>query len=321
MDAKLTRPISLKAWLAQALLLIAVLVAGAWLVHNAQANLAARGLSAGFDFLQDPAGFTIAESLISYEPGDSYLRAFCAGALNTVRAAVPAILLATLLGFALGIVSISPNVMLRVLARTFVDVVRNIPLLVQVLLWYFMLTELLPDPVAPRSIGAVYLSKSGLALPNPFTGEVPGLGSFGITGGLVLGPELIALVGALAIYAAAYCAEVVRAGLRSVPRGQWEAAHALSLPRGRTLRHLVLPQAMPVIVPPYISLVLNTIKNSSLAVAIGYPDVVAVATTSLNQNGRAIECIAIIAAVYLAMNLLTSLVMNIYNRRAQIKER
>jgi general L-amino acid transport system permease protein len=155
----------------------------------------------------------------------------------------------------------------------------------------------------------------------PDSWQRPQPGSFGITGGATLSPEWLALVIALTQYSGVYCAEIVRAGLQAVPRGQWEATHALSLTRGQALRQVIIPQSLRVIVPPYTSLVMNTIKNSSLAVAIGYPDIVSVATTALNQNGQAIECIAIIAAVYLTLNLLTALVMGIVNARVQLRER
>ncbi len=316
-----SKSVSKGAWIAQAFLLAVVVGMGFWLALNAHNNLSARGLSAGFDFLADAAGFDISESMIAYDATQSYWRAFGVGVLNTIRAAVPAVVLATVLGFAMGVASISTNAVVRAVVRLWVDVVRNIPLLVQVLVWYFMLTELLPNPAAPWSAGPVFLSKMGLALPDPFQGGSPSVGVFGVTGGMVVSPELLALVGALTIYAAAYCTEIVRAGLTAVPRGQWEAAHALSINRASTLRRVIIPQGLRVMFPPYISLALSTIKNSSLAVAIGYPDIVAVATTTLNQTGRAIECISIIAAVYLTLNLVTSLVMNIYNRRAQIRER
>ena len=317
----MTSKTSWKSWLGQLLLLATLMATGAWLVHNTQVNLAARGLASGYDFLSEPAGFAISEGPLTYEAGDSYLRAFAAGVANTVAAAVPAVLLTTLLGLALGIAAISTNSLLRGVVRVYVDVVRNIPLLVHVLLWYIVLTSVLPDGAAPAAFGPFLVSKGGVAMPHPITGEVPTFGTFGVTGGLQVSSEMTALVGALSAYTCAYCAEVVRAGLLAVPRGQWEAAHALGLTRGKTIRLVVLPQALRVIVPPYISLVLNTIKNSSLGVAVGYPEVVAVATTSLNQNGRAIECISIVAAVYLTLNLATSLLLNVYNRRAQIKER
>lgn len=309
------------AWGLQAALAAALTALLAWLVHNTQANLAARGLSAGYGFLRDSAGFDIAEALISYEPSQSYARAFAVGILNTIRAAAPAVVLATAFGFLLGIAAIAEHPLVRLAVRLFVDTVRNIPLLVQVLLWYFILAELLPEASSPLSLGPIYLSRMGLAIPNPFTGESPSVGTFGVSGGMVLTPELLALVGALTVYATAYCSEIVRAGLTAVPRGQWNAAMALGMKRGLVIRKIVVPQGLRVMVPPYISLALSTIKNSSLAVAIGYPDVVMVANTTLNQTGRAIECVSIIAAVYLAINLVTSALLNAYNRRAQIKER
>ncbi|HEY1392153.1 MAG TPA: ABC transporter permease subunit [Methylibium sp.] len=353
----------------QALALAAVVLLGAWMVHNAAVNLGARNIAAGFGFLKDSAGFAIAEGPVHYEPSDSYGRAFLAGFANTLRAAFPAVALATVLGFALGIAQLSRHALVRGLSRTYVDIVRNVPLLVQLLLWYFALTELLPGSDAPVHLGqAVFLSKGGAAFPAPemSTGQTlvvlaltvalpvlawrvkrwraaaqaaawlavaamwvlvpeawerPEQGVFGVSGGLALSPEWLALVMALSQYSGAYCAEIVRAGLLAVPRGQWEAAHALGLTRWQTLRRLIVPQGLRVIVPPYTSLVMNTIKNSSLAIAVGYPDIVYIATTSLNQNGQAIECIAVIAAVYLALNLLTAVVMGFVNVRVQIKER
>ncbi len=325
----------------QALALGAVVLLGAWLVHNAALNLAARNIASGFGFLDDSAGFAISEGLLPYEPSDSYARAFAAGVANTLRAALPAVILASVFGFALGIAQISRHALLRTLSRGFVDLVRNVPLLVQVLLWYYALTELLPSADAPLAFGTLaYLSKGGFAFTSPDIGapmavlaigltlalpwlawravsrraltlplallaivaawvllpdawQRPEPGAFGISGGASLSPEWLALVVALTQYSGAYCAEIVRAGLQAVPRGQWEASHALSLTRGQALRRVIVPQSLRVIVPPYTSLVMNTIKNSSLAVAVGYPDVVSVATTALNQNGQAIECQAV----------------------------
>jgi general L-amino acid transport system permease protein len=362
-------PVNWRSLGLQALALAAVVLLGGWLLHNAAVNLAARNIASGFGFLKDSAGFAISEGLVPYEPHDSYARAFAAGVVNTLRAALPAVLLATILGFTLGIAQISRHALLRALARSFVDLVRNVPLLVQVLLWYFALTELLPGAEEPLQIGgSVFLSKGGLALAVPVLTasqaaipivltmalpwlawqfvrwraialplallavvalwifwpeewQRPQLSAFGVTGGATLSPEWLALVVALTQYSGAYCAEIVRAGLQAVPRGQWEATHALSLTRAQALRRVIVPQSMRVIVPPYTSLVMNTIKNSSLAVAVGYPDIVSVATTALNQNGQAIECIAIIAAVYLLLNLLTAFVMGVVNARVQLKER
>ncbi len=312
---------SWKGWTIQALVLLGVVGLFVWLANNTQTNLAARGLSVGYDFLMESAGFAITEGPVPYEPGDSYWRAFAAGAANTLVAAIPALFLTTLLGFALGIASIAQNDLLRGITGVYVDLARNVPLLVHVLLWYVMLTSSLPDSSQPWSMGPLFLSKSGLAMAHPLTGELPTVGDFGVTGGLQIPTELAALVFAITGYTCAYCAEIVRAGLQAVPKGQWEAAHALGLSRGKTLRLIVVPQAMRVIMPPYISLALNTIKNSSLGVAVGYPEVVSIGTTSLAQSGRAIECISVIAGVYLVLNLATSLLLSLYNRRVQIKER
>lgn len=361
----------------QALVLLAVVAVGWWLVHNAVVNLSTRNIASGFGFLRDIAGFAISEGPVPYDMDDSYLRAFAAGVANTLRAALPAVVLATLLGFAVGVAQISRHAVLSRVARLYVDVIRNVPLLVQVLMWYFALTELLPGSEQPAQwAGHVCLSKGGLALAvptvdttfwlvvgvavgvswaiealahrklavaagltrvgrwvvrsalfvvvfglGPIQWDVPVAAAFGISGGAVLSPEWLALVGALTLYGAAYCAEVVRAGLSAVPRGQWECGHALGLTWGQTLSHVVLPQALRVMVPPYTSLIMNTVKNSSLAVAVGYPDIVSVATTAMNQNGQAIECIAVIAAVYLALNLVTALLMAVVNRSVQITER
>jgi general L-amino acid transport system permease protein len=368
-EAPPRRPLNWRSLGLQALALALVVLLGVWLVHNATINLAAQNIASGFGFLRDTAGFAISEGVLPYDPGDSYARAFAAGVANTLRAALPAVVLATVFGFALGIAQTSRHPLLRLISRSFVDLVRNVPLLVQVLLWYFALTELLPSVDAPLKVDDVaYLSKGGLsfAVPEltasqalaplaltvllpwfgwllkpwrrfafplgllavvavwllwPDAWERPQIGAFGVSGGATLSPEWLALVVALTQYSGAYCAEIVRAGLQAVPRGQWEATHALSLGRWQALRRVIIPQSLRVIVPPYTSLVMNTIKNSSLAVAIGYPDIVSVATTALNQNGQAIECIAIIAAVYLLLNLLAALVMSVVNARVQLKER
>ncbi len=362
----------------QLALLVVLVLLGLWIAGNVRVNLESRHVGSGFDFLSDPAGFDISESIIDYHYGDSYLRAFAAGMANTLRAALPAVLGATLIGFLLGICLVARHPLLRGFARVYVDTVRNLPLLVQVLLWYFGLTTLLPESANALHLGsALFVSKAGISLPLPvanltlwtalalalglvvaawllarrsfvpvgrlvlgtlamaallgfavplLTGvayevELPQLGAYGFSGPLTLSPEYVALVAALTLYSAAYVAEIVRAGIQAVARGQSEGAHALSLTRSQTLFRIVLPQALRVMVPPYTSQFVNTIKNSSLAVAIGYQDIVSVATTSMNQNGRAIECIAIIAAVYLSLSLLVSAVLNVYNRRARIRER
>lgn len=319
MDDKPPRkPVSPLALGAQVLLLALVLALLGWLAHNAQVNLRERNMAAGFGFLfEDSAGFAIGEGWVPFGEDDSYFRAMLAGAANTIRVAVPALVLATLLGLGLGIASVAQNPLVRSVSRGVVDLVRNVPLLVQVLLAYIIATEGLPDSESALKFAGFHLSKGGLILPWGTIEETP----FGVTGSHVLSTEWISLVAALTLYAGAYCAEIVRAGLQSVARGQAEAAHALSLSRWQALRLVLIPQGLRVAIPPYTSLMLSTIKNSSLGVAIGYPDIVSVANTAMNQTGRAIECIAVIASVYLVINLLTSLAMAQVNRRVAIKER
>lgn len=318
MDRPPRKSISPVAFGVQAVLLVLVLALLGWLAHNAQTNLRERNMAAGFDFLfSDSAGFAIGEGWVPFGEDDSYFRAMLAGAANTLRVAVPALIFATVLGLGLGIASIANNPLVRSVARGVVDLVRNIPLLVQVLLVYIIATEWLPESEDAFKLLGFYLSKGGLILP---WGEVEET-AFGITGTHTLSTEWMSLVLALTLYAGAYCSEIVRAGLQSVARGQSEASHALSLSRWQTLRLVLIPQGLRVAIPPYTSLMLSTIKNSSLGVAIGYPDIVSVANTSMNQTGRAIECIAVIASVYLIINLCTSLVMAQVNRRVAIKER
>ena len=332
MAQHLTRKSGMRPLLVQGLAVLVVILLAWWALSNAVANLSARHIASGFGFLNNTAGFAISEGIVPYDMDDAYWRAFLAGIANTLRAALPAVFLATLLGFAVGVAQISQHAVLSRVARVYVDVVRNVPLLVQVLMWYFALTELLPGTDHPAQwAGIVFLSKAGLAVAVPAMDgawnwaslgwDVPQVTAFGTSGGAVLSPEWLALVGALSLYGAAYCAEVVRAGLSAVPRGQWESGHALGLTWLQTLSRVILPQGLRVMVPPYTSLVMNTLKNSSLAVAVGYPDVVSVATTAMNQNGQAIECIAIIASVYLVLNLLTALAMAVVNHRVQIAER
>jgi general L-amino acid transport system permease protein len=364
---------NLRAIVSQGAVLAIAAFGAWWLIDNARTNLQERHIAAGFGFLRDMAGFGISEGLMPYDMADPYWRAFLAGVMNTLRAALPAVMLLTALGMGIGIAQISRHAMLRKVAQWYVDLVRNVPLLVQVLLWYFALTELLPTADRAAHWGNwLFLTKGGLAFAQPDVNAAlaiaiagsavllwvgirqprrlslgtalllrvacvaaiaalwlllpvqwthPEQGAFGFSGGAVLSPEWLALVLALSIYGSAYCAEVVRAGLQAVPRGQWEAAHATGLSWRQSLIHVILPQGLRVMVPPYTSLVMNTIKNSSLAVAIGYPDIVSVATTAMNQTGQAIECIAVIAMVYLALNLKTAIIMGFVNTRVQIRER
>jgi len=318
LDRPPRKPIPIAAWLAQGALLVALLILLGWLAHNAQFNLRERNMAAGFDFLfEDSAGFAIGEGWVPFGEDDNYFRAMLAGAANTLRVALPALFLATVLGLTLGVSLVANNPLVRTIARGVVDLVRNIPLLVQVLLVYIMMTEWLPHVEEAMHFGGFYLSNGGLILPWGEVEETP----FGVSGTHVLSTEWMALVTALTVYAGAFCAEIVRAGIQSVTRGQSEASHALSLTRWQALRLVIIPQGLRVAIPPYTSLMLSTIKNSSLGVAIGYPEIVSVANTSMNQTGRAIECIAVIASVYLIINLVTAFIMAQVNRRVAIKER
>ena len=370
-------------------LLYQVLVIGlvgfvAWyLVSNTLHNLSVRNISTGFGFLEREAGFAIGESPIAYSAADTYGRAIWVGLLNTLRVSVVGIVLATLLGTLIGIARLSKNWLVSGVASVYVEVMRNIPLLLQLFFWYAIITENMPGPrQALEPVPGVFLSNRGLKLPTlqgdaidwilgglavgivlvlavahwarkrqaatgqifplgsvaiglllalPLAGwmlggaelgvEVPVLKGFNFVGGITLSPEFSALLLGLVIYTAAFVAEVVRSGIQAVGQGQWEAANALGLPRGRALRLVILPQALRVIIPPMTSQYLNLTKNSSLAVAIGYPDIVSVVNTTLNQTGQAIEGILIIMAAYLTVSLSISIFMNWYNKRIALVER
>ena len=367
------------------LLALGLIGLGLWfLAHNTLENMRVRGIQSGFDFLTGPAGFDIGEVLIPYESSDPYWKAFLVGIVNTLRVAIIGIVLTTVIGTLLGVGRFSGNAVVRGLCYGYVELFRNVPVLLQLLVWYLVLTEWLPDPGEPMSLGGlVFLSKGGLSFPLPVwqTGQalallgglvggvlawlwagaarrrfeqtglprpvfwpgvalvlagalagwllggapsawnLPKSGEVAVDGGGSLTPEFISVLLGLTFYTAAFVAEVVRAGIASVPRGQSEASGALGISRGTQMRLVVLPQAMRVIIPPMTNQYLNLTKNSSLAVAIGYPDVVSISNTAINQTGRAVECIALIMAVYLTTSLLTSAVMNGYNKRAAIKER
>ena len=367
------------------LLALAVVILGVWfLADNTLENMRTRGIQSGFDFLGQPAGFDIGETLIPYESMRPYWQAFLVGVVNTLRVAIVGIVLTTLLGTLLGIGRFSSNALVRGFCYAYVELFRNVPILLQLLVWYLLLTEWLPNADTALSVfGLFFLSKGGLAYPVPVWELAHGLAAVGaLAGGVgawawaraarahfqatgrpravalpglamvllgaVLGwaaggaptawnvptqaeaavvdgtsltPEFLAVLFGLVFYTAAFVAEVVRAGIASVPRGQTEASFSLGLSRGHTMRLVVLPQALRVIIPPMTNQYLNLTKNSSLAVAIGYPDVVSISNTAINQTGRAVECIAIIMLVYLTTSLTTSALMNWYNRRAAIKER
>jgi general L-amino acid transport system permease protein len=305
--------------IAQAALLLAAGLAFGFFYYNAQQNLAASNIASGFAFLWREAGFEIGEtSAIAYSAADTYFRALLIGLANTFRIAAAGIVLATLLGSLLGLARLSPNWLLAKLAAGYVEVVRNVPLLVQLFFWYAMISENLPAPAdAWNPLPGVFLSNRGIFFPLP--GNVPELSGFNFAGGAALTPEFAALLIGLVTYTAGFVAEIVRAGIQSVSRGQVDAAHSMGLGRRDTLRHIVLPQALRLIVPPMTGQYLNLTKNSSLAVAIGYPDLVSIANTTMNQTGQAIEGVLVIMAVYLSISLSISAFMNWYNRRVALR--
>ena len=374
-----------RAWLFQILAVIAVVALGWFLFDNTQTNLEKRGITSGFSFLNNSAGFGIAQHLIDYDESNSYGRVFVVGLLNTLLVPVIGIVLAALLGFLLGVARLSPNWLISKLASVYIEIFRNIPPLLQIFFWYFAVMLSLPGPrqslginetfflnsrglylpspgptdsfglfagaVIVAIIGVVLLSRwskarfeatgkyfpislgavpllvglPGLAIllgGNPLQWSVPELTGFNFSGGWVLIPELMALTLALTIYTAAFIAENVRSGIMAVSHGQTEAARSLGLPAGKTLRLVIIPQAMRVIIPPLTSQYLNLAKNSSLAAGIGYPDMVSLfAGTVLNQTGQAIEVIAITMSVYLAISISISMLMNWYNKRIALIER
>ena len=312
------------------IILLAVLLG--WLLSNTLANMRSRGIQSGFDFLWSTAGFDIGESLIAFDSEQPYWRAFLVGLLNTLRVSITGIVLCTVIGTLVGVGRVSSNALARGLCYAYTEVLRNVPILLQLLMWYVLLVEWMPDSEAPLHwLDAVFLSKGGLSLPtlawqttpsgSHLVWAMPMLIEGEVREGMNLSPEFLAVTLGLSLYTSAFVAEVVRSGLQSVPRGQIEAARSLGLSQGLALRLVVLPQAMRVIVPPMTNQYLNLTKNSSLAVAIGYPDLVNISNTALNQTGRAVECIALIMGIYLLLSLLTSALMNAYNRHVAIRER
>lgn len=367
------------------LIAVSVVVAVGWyLIHNTITNLQRLGVSTGFGFLERPSGFDISQTLISYDSTWTFGRAFLVGLLNTALVAICGIVLATIIGFLVGIGRLSRNWLVARLAAGYVEVLRNIPILLQLIFVYTVVVSALPNPRESFSIGeSVFLNTSGLFVPRvvPLDGagvfflsipvaiaaawafarfarirrertghglprlwitlailiglpllaflatgapvelEYTTIGRFRPQGGFNLQPEFVALVLGLSIYTASYIAEIVRSGILAVSKGQIEAASALGLDHGKTLRLVVVPQALRVIVPPLTSQYLNLTKNSSLGVAIGYPDLFSVAGTINNQTGQAVEVIAITMAVYLLFSLITSAFMNWYNARIALVER
>jgi general L-amino acid transport system permease protein len=403
----------------QVILLGLVIWVGFEFAMNARANLEAQKIATGFGFLENTAGFGVNQSLIPYKESDTYGRVFVVGLLNTLLVAVLGVIFATLLGFAVGVARLSSNWLVGRLAGAYVEIIRNQPLLFQILFWYLAVLGAMPGPRQSIGIGLqpifntiadgfnwlpgasfvasffrmlanfvgapeIYLNNRGVVVPEPIfnpgsgfvigafvvgivvffalriftkrrqaktgritplvwpghglivglplvvlivTGfpirlEAPVLRGFNFATGVRLIPELVALLIALSVYTAAFIAEIVRAGILAVAKGQTEASYSLGLRPGRTLKLVVIPQAMRVIIPPLTSQYLNLIKNSSLAVGIGYPDLFAVfAGTTLNQTGQAIEILVITMAVYLVISLITSAAMNLYNSRIALTER
>ena len=368
----------------QVLILGAVAVAIWYLVRNTNRNLAARHIATGFAFLGRTAGIPIGESLISYDASvDTYGRALLIGVLNTLKVAVVGVVLATVLGTVIGVARLSKNWLIARIAAVYVEVIRDIPVLLQLLFWYTALQGLPAPRNSFHPLPGLFLSNRGIKVPvvewsapfwwalgafvlgligtvawsrtatrqqeangvrpkvwpaavgllvgfpvliwgalgAPFAVEMPELHGFNFTGGATVSPEYATLTLGLVIYTASYIAEIVRSGIQAVPQGQWEAAGALGLRPGMVLRQVVLPQALRVVIPPMTSQYLNLTKNSSLAVAVGYQDVVSIDQTTLNQTGQSIEGIALVMAIFLVISLSISLFMNWYNARIALVER
>lgn len=357
------------------------------LIGNTQNNMSSRGMAVGFDFLKNSAGFDIAWSPMDYKPNNSYFFVYWVGIVNTFILAAISIVLATLLGFIVGVVRLSGNWLISQIAYWYVEVLRNTPLLLQIIFWYLGAFANLPRPkqsieifsidwlvinnrglYAPKAeagdlfwltgvaivlgiIGAIWYNKRATKRQNetgdfvptliptlsfifltpavvffatgmPLEWHVPELKGFNYSGGTSILPAMCAMMVALVIYHSAYAAEMVRAGIMSVSHGQTEAAASLGLKPGFVMRLVVIPQAMRAIVPPMISLWMNVVKNSSLAIAIGYPDLVSVfMQTSLNQSGHAIEIVFMVMAFYMTVSLTISACLNVYNKKIQLKER
>ena len=369
----------------QAITLSLVILGIYYIVQNTAQNMVARGLASGFNFLGVESQFDIQMTLIEYSPTSTYFDAFIVGLLNTLLVAGIGILFATIIGFAFGIMRLSSNWLVAKIAESYIEIIRNIPLLLQIFFWYFAVLRALPKPKQSiEFMDSVFLNNRGLFVPDPNVGEgssilfylfwlsviisigifvwakkrqnktgktfpafftsmtlivgtftltlaalgfpisfeYPELKGFNFKGGMKLIPELVALTFALAMYTAAFIAEVVRAGIQSVSKGQTEAARSVGLKEGLVLRLIIIPQALRVIVPPLTNQYLNLTKNSSLAAAIAYPDLVLVfAGTALMQTGQAIEIIGMVMGVYLFLSLFTSVVMNLFNRYMKVGER
>ena len=369
----------------QAVLLILVVLSGMYIFGNTAENLERQGIATGFGFLGTTAGFGIITHLIDYNEASSYGRAFAVGLLNTMLVAFCGIIAATILGVIIGIARLSKNWMVSRMAMVYIEIFRNIPLLLQIFFWYFAVLRALPAPKnSVNFLDGVFINSRGIYMPSaiygdgfslvlwalgiavvavvvmtrwahkrqdqtgqqfhtiyysialliglpllafavtdfPLSWDIPALKGFNFVGGTVIIPEFVALWLSLSIYTASFIAEIVRAGIQAVSHGQTEAAHALGVKAGPTLQLVILPQALRVIIPPLSSQFLNLTKNSSLATAIAYPELVSVFTgTVLNQTGQAVEIISVTMAVYLSISLGISALMNWYNAKMALVER
>ncbi|MEC5343738.1 ABC transporter permease subunit [Brenneria populi] len=374
---------SCRAWFYQASFGVLIVLFSYWLYSNVVGNLQSQNIATGFGFLHHTAQFEIGEKLIDYSARDSYARALLVGLLNTLYVSFWGIILATVLGFSVGIARVSKNWLLSRVAGAYVELMRNVPVILQVIFWSVVIRNL-PSPRAAIELGEVgFLTNRGLAVAIPAqhsgwlwcaiallaalaisaglklagrrlrehhgralpVGRIalvlivglpllawwlsgaplrlnrPELNGFNFRGGFTISPEFTSLLLGIALYSSAFIAEIVRAGIQSIPKGQLEAARSLSLSSWQMMRHIIIPQAMRVIVPPLTSQFVSLSKNSSIAVVVGYPELANIGNTLMNQSGQALEVIAIMMVVYLTISCVTSLLMNIFNRAVAIKER
>ena len=374
----------IRGWVFQIVVVTLVGLLAWFLVSNTIENLQRQKIASGFHYLEREAGFEIGDSMIAYSPADTYGRAIVVGMLNTLKVAILGIILATILGTMIGVGRLSPNWLLAKICEGYVEMFRNVPLLLWLFLFYKMISEAFPGPrQAINVFDSFFLSNRGLYFPVPMADPIhkwlglalligiaatvvvkrwakkrqdatgqpfptiragiglilglpiivwllggaphhmswPALKGFNFEGGTVIQPEFTALLVGLVLYTSAFVAEIVRSGILALHKGQTEAAMAIGLSRGQVMRLVLLPQALRIIVPPMTSQYLNITKNSSLAIAIGYPDLVASINVTINQTGQAIENILIIMAAYLSVSLSISAFMNWYNKRIALRER
>ena len=309
--------------LGQVIFVLFIVILFAWLGNNMLTGLRRQGISLGLDFLNNRAGFDISETRIAYDSDSTMGRAFLAGLINTIYVSILGIILASFAGLIIGIAQLSGNILIRNIFRGYVELMRNMPLLVYLIFLYFGVFVGLPKISEAMQIGPTLWSNRGVGLPWVINGQlsIPVLEGRNIMGGILVSPEFMTLLLGLVSYTAAFIGEIVRTGIQSVGKGQIEAAKALGLSTSQTLRLVVLPQALRVMIPPLTSTYLNLTKNSSLAGAVAYPDLVSNANTIINQTGRAVESIFMVMLIYLSLSLITSAFMNWYNHKVRLIER